>query len=124
MVAKESAIQKELVRWLKLQHPDIEILYVKNEGKKNMLTAVEDKRMGLCAGWPDLTLFLNHNNQTFIFHLELKIIKGKLSTKQKEWWANLERTPNRTGCVAYGFIEAMKVVNDWKKKAADTSTDG
>ena len=109
----ESAIQKELVRWMAREYPAVEILYVKNEGKKNIIEAQNDKRMGLAVGWPDLTLFKIYDNTTHILHLELKTKIGKLSASQKEWHSKFKQTKNRIAKVAYGFEEAQNVIRAW-----------
>ena len=68
----EAAIQRELIKWLHIEHPTIEIIYRKNEGKKSIITAVLDKLMGLASGVPDLQLLQNKRGWTYILELELK----------------------------------------------------
>lgn len=109
----EATIQRELIKWIKQEYPQVEYLYCKNEGKKDAMMGKLDKQMGLLAGFPDLTFFYTKENVTYILHLELKTLKGKLNNNQKKWWSNLEKTSNREGFIAHGFQEAKKYFIKW-----------
>jgi len=110
----EATIQKELVKWLRKNYPDVVICYNRLENKKNMVEIIDDKRMGaVIKGTPDLTLMLDEKNITYIFYLELKTLKGKLQQSQKEWWDNFKPTLNKKGEIAYGLQEAQKKIKQW-----------
>lgn len=109
----ESLIQRELILWLKQTYPEVEYIFRKNEGMKSQQTATLDKKMGLRAGVPDLQLLLNKNDKTYILELEIKIIKGILSTNQKKWHAEFVETSNRIAKVGYGFIECKQLITNW-----------
>lgn len=109
----EQTIQIELIKWVRKEYPNIEIYYNKNEGEKNIITAITDKKMGLKAGRTDLDLYLDKDNITYILHLELKKKDGTLNDAQKLWHKNFKETRNRKAKVAYGFIEAQNVARDW-----------
>jgi hypothetical protein len=110
----ESAIQRELIKWLREEYPFIEPRYNKLENKKNVLEAVDDKRMGFAvAGTPDLTLFIHKEDYTYILELELKTKKGSLNKNQDDWWAEFRPNQNRQGEIAYGFNEAKIKIKNW-----------
>ena len=74
----ESKIQTCLVRWLKEKNVAHQISL---EGaKRHPIEAARAKRMGMAAGNPDITLFLNKGKCVFI---ELKSKNGRLSDAQK-----------------------------------------
>lgn len=114
----EQKIQIELIKWISFHYPEILKVYVKNEGKKNIIAATLDKKMGLCKGHPDLHLEIDRD-YTYIFKLELKTksaIKKKnkgLTDSQVEWWSDFKPTLNKQGVVAYGLIEAQKKIKEW-----------
>ena len=110
----EQAIQRQLVLWLRLQYPTMEIRYNKNENKRDVVQAINDKRMGQAiAGTPDLTLFCNKRGWTYILELELKTKVGTLNPNQKLWHANFFSTQNRKAAISYGFDEAQVAVANW-----------
>lgn len=109
----EMAIQRELIKWLHLTYPQVEIIYRKNEGKKSIITAILDKLAGLAAGVPDLQLLMNYDGWTYILELELKKLKGSLNDNQEEWWDKFIPTKNRKGAIAYGYIQAQEAVRNW-----------
>lgn len=110
----EAAIQKELVKWMRQEYPKIDIRYNKGEGDKNLIEAIDDKRMGLAeAGTPDLTLFMDKGEYTYIFELELKRKKGKLNEAQKEWWSEFKPNKNKQGQIAYGLFDAQDKIKNW-----------
>jgi len=109
----EKAIQKEAVLWIEQTYPDVEVYYYKAEGEKNIITAVEDKRMGLKNGFPDLFLLTDRNDFTYILHLELKKLKGVLNPNQRVWWAKFKPNYNRKGYVTYSLSEIKEYVTNW-----------
>ena len=111
----ESAIQRELVKWLANDYPDIEVIFRKNEGKKSKQSAILDKLMGLKAGVPDLQLIVDITALSYFLELELKTLKGRLNDNQKEWHANFKPTRNRQSAVAYGLLQAQDIVRNWLK---------
>jgi hypothetical protein len=115
----EDAIQIQLILWLEREHSQVEYYYNKNEGKKNIITAMMDKRKGQIAGRPDLDLWLNHNNCSYTLHLELKTKDGSLNPAQKLWHSKFISTKNRITKVAYGFIEAQEVVRNWLSSVSE-----
>lgn len=109
----EMVIQRELIKWLQITHPEIEYIFRKNEGFKDIITAQLDKLAGLSAGVPDLQLLIIHANITYILELELKKKKGILSMNQKAWHGKFVATSNRSLVTAYGFIDAKEKITNW-----------
>ena len=110
----EDAIQRELIKWLKNNYPEVEARYNKIENKANKIQAAIDKKMGAAvAGTPDLTLFTDVADWTYILELELKILDGTLRDSQKKWHKEFKPTKNRQAAIAYGLIEAQKTITNW-----------
>jgi hypothetical protein len=110
----EATIQQQLVLWLRLQHPSVEIKSNKNEDAGNVVKAMINKRMGRAeAGYPDLTLTYDKGDITYILELELKTKTGKLSDVQKTWHSRFQPTKNRMAKIAWGFEEAQKAIQSW-----------
>jgi hypothetical protein len=110
----EDAIQKQLVLWIRSLFPEIDLRSNKLENKKNVLEAVNDKRKGQAkAGTPDLTLFCDYNDLTYILELELKTKKGKLNQAQIIWHKDFKSTKNHIARIAYGLDEAKTAILKW-----------
>lgn len=110
---KELAIQKELVRWLKREHPDLDCASNNNEDARHQV----DK--GVDVGSTDLIFYKKHKNILFIFFLELKTSKGQLSANQKKWkikYDNKLCANNTDYAVAYGLLDAKTKIEEWIKK--------
>lgn len=107
----EAAIQRELVKWLRIQ--GLEAVWIRNEGKKSLLSAKLDKLSGCVAGFPDLIIFKQVRTITHILHLELKQEKGKLSESQKKWHAAFIPSGNRKLATGYGLLHCQQIVKDW-----------
>lgn len=117
----EDAIQKQLVLWLQKEYPQIEFYFNKNEGLKNIIEAVNDKKMGLKAGYPDLVLFTPKKGVTYILHLELKKKKGKLNDAQRDWHSKFISTANRKAAIAYGYTEAQTAILNWLRDISENN---
>ncbi len=109
----ESAIQRELIKWLDKYYPFIEYKYNKNEGQKAAATAAIDKMMGLKAGWSDLDLYHTKKGTAYVLHLELKTTTGSLNPAQAKWFDSLPPAHNRKAIVAYGLIDAQTKIENW-----------
>lgn len=109
----EIAGQRELLKYIKLTYPQLEVVWVRNEGDKALISAVLDEMSGLVAGFPDLIIFATIGEWTHLLHLELKKIKGTLSGSQKDWHADFIPTTNRTLATAYGYLHAREIVDAW-----------
>ena len=96
MKHEESNIQRNCVRWFRLQYnePQYLIFAVPNGGNRNRITGIIMKGEGVRAGIPDLIICTGGK----ILFIEMKSSKGILSDTQREVMAML------TG---YGFEYAV-----------------
>ena len=109
----EYEIQKALVKYLKLQYPDVLFLGTQNGVYKSVQAAAKAKAAGMQKGIPDL-LVLTPNTRYFGLALEVKTKTGVLSKEQKEWLASL----NAIGWYAVsakGFENCKNIIDDYCK---------
>ena len=110
----EDAIQKEIVKWIRKEYPEVDLRMNNLDGNKNMIQAMQDKRRGQAIkGTPDLTLFIHKEDYTHILELELKTKKGSLNTNQEEWWSEFRPNQNRVGEVGYGLADTQEKIQKW-----------
>lgn len=117
--AVEKSQQKQLILhykqvWLP-EYPALRVTMVNNDGLKHIIDAVEDVRMGLEKGHPDLIWRLKYNKHYYFLYHELKKLKGALSPAQKDWWADFTPTEYVSGIVTYGWNEHLQAVQNWLK---------
>ena len=110
---EEFGIQKSILRWFRLQYPELDGLLVGYTGGINlgMAARVRAKQMGLRAGMPDLQLYVPVNSSPGMM-LELKTKTGKLSQIQKEYHGKL-RSQCYTIVVCYSFEEAINEIGKY-----------
>lgn len=83
-----------------------------NGGSRHMLEAINLKRMGVSAGFPDVEIPLVRGHYHG-FYIEMKRQKGgRLSPEQAEWLSYL-REQGYFAEVAKGFEEAKKMFLDY-----------
>jgi len=115
---KESISQIHLLRWFRLQYPDLADLLVGYPAGNNMnlLTAVRMKAMGLRVGMPDLQLLVPRFNPKFIpgLFIEMKSERGRLSKSQNDFHDKL-RNQNYTIVTSYSFDEAKYEIQEYLK---------
>ena len=90
---RESAIQKECVRWYRLQYPYGCIFAIPNGGQRSRTEAAIMKGEGVMAGVADLFVMQKNGKGLFI---EMKTAEGVQTAYQKEF----ENTCKRHG---YGY---------------------
>lgn len=88
----ESAIQKNCVRWFRLQYPELSKLLfaVPNGGTRNKREAAIMKAEGITAGVSDLLLLVPNK----YFHglcIEVKTETGRQTKMQKDWQTEVEK---------------------------------
>lgn len=76
----EEAVHVAIKEWLELVLPTAIVIHVPNN-PRSATSGARLKRMGMIAGWPDLTVMLPEGARTFC--LEVKAAKGALSPKQR-----------------------------------------
>lgn len=130
----EESLQTALVNYIRAQYPHCRVMHVPMGEKRPSRTnrkgqtyspeGAKLKRMGACAGFPDLIIYpekVIENLEVVLrairkppLHLELKAEQGRLSDAQKEWidWLTYN---GHEAKVAYGFDEARQIVDDYLK---------
>lgn len=83
MIHHEANLQKECVRWFRLQYPNRIIHHSPNGGKRNLIEAAKFKAMGTLSGFPDLFIAEKNTTHPGLF-VEMKSEKGKLSENQEK----------------------------------------
>lgn len=110
----EKQEQEMLVRWFKMQYPNILLFAIPNGGSRHILEAKSLALGGVKAGVPDIMLAKPSKGFPGLF-IELKrpIVKGKpkptVSTAQKEVIAQLIESGYAVE-ICYGFDEAKQVI--------------
>jgi hypothetical protein len=80
----EDSIHQSIVRYLRsiLPHGWI-VMHVPNGGSRNPIEGAKLKRLGVVAGWPDISIYGGgHNSGGQAFFLEVKAAKGRVSQCQ------------------------------------------
>lgn len=83
MTHEEDQIQIACVNWFNLQYPKLALLlhHSPNGGKRTRFEAIQFKRMGTRAGFPDLILCFPSKDHHALF-VELKTEKGRQQPSQ------------------------------------------
>ena len=108
MNLSENRIIQECFIWHHNTYPDKRGLFfkIKNDGLKNLRTAISDKATGLIHGVADTCLI--HKGKAFFF--EFKTDKGKQSESQKKW----QEIINNDGgfyCIINSLDEFKNLIN-------------
>ena len=82
----ESLIQRQIVQWFRENYPMYLIAAIPNGGKRNALEAKIMKAEGVLAGFSDIIIIAKHR----VMFVEVKTDKGRQSTYQKTFQANVE----------------------------------
>jgi hypothetical protein len=121
MVYKESQEQIALLRWFKLQYPEIGDLLIGYPAGVNLavMQRVRAKAMGLTAGVPDLQLLVPRFDKITAkvipgLFIEMKSPKGKVSKIQKEFHDKLH-AQNYTIVISYSAEEAQNEIKKYLK---------
>lgn len=111
--SEEGLIQKECIRWFRLQYPTLSPLLfaVPNGGTRNEKEAAELKRQGVVAGVADLILLKPSKDRQFsALCVEMKSRTGKQSLSQISWEKHAKSHGNRYEVVrsVEKFVELVK----------------
>jgi len=102
----EDTLQKQIVKWFKLQYPDMKDLLCYNlNNSRNMIIAVNDNALGLTKGRNDLSLYYRGK----ALMLELKAQDGKQSESQKQFEVTATKYGNHYR-IAYDFDTATDII--------------
>ena len=86
----ESHLQKECIRWFRLQHRDKLLFAIPNGGKRDKITASIMKAEGATAGVPDL--FLSEPSGPYHgMYIEMKFGRNGLTAEQISFFANAQK---------------------------------
>ena len=91
------------------------ITHAANGGSRGMIEAVNFKRMGVRAGFPDLTVHVRTERYGAL-HIEMKTDKGEASPAQGAWVAHLNAHGD-LAVVCHSFEEAKATVTAYMNSA-------
>lgn len=93
---EESHIQRDCLRWFRLQYPDKALLCfaVPNGGARNKREAAIMKAEGVTAGVADMILLQPSNGYASLC-IEFKTATGRQQDTQKRWQAEAEKAGNK-----------------------------
>lgn len=117
----EYAIQKEFVKWIRINHPTV--LFCATVGGKSchMIENVKARATGYNKGVPDLIIYEARGGKHGLA-MELKSTAGSLSEEQKKWIADLETrgyktvVPRSVDECKTAFIDYFKASPNKKRK--------
>jgi len=112
MKHEEEKIQIACVQWFKCQYPNILIHHSPNGGKRNAIEAARFKKMGVCAGFPDLMIIAENKPILFV---EMKSKRGSLSANQVIVLSKLKLAGHNVD-ICKSLDDFMKVVNEYFRK--------
>lgn len=114
---EEADNQIALVRWFRIQYPELSELLVSYPAGMNLSLSqrIRARNMGLTAGVPDLILFvpmiIGRQFCPCLF-IEMKSKNGKLSEVQKSYHRRLKKM-GYTIVVSYSCEDAMKSIKSY-----------
>jgi len=105
----EHEVHASIVQWLEFALPPGSIFHHSpNEGRHHVRYRMKLKKMGLCAGWPDLELLVPidywFNPAWGPLYMEVKNEKGKLTKNQKQVLELLDK--------AGGHVSVVRSIDD------------
>lgn len=109
----EDAIQRDLMLWIKREHPYLKAFATRNEDSRKRSEEIE-------VGLPDVIIRWEQGGIRHLFYLEIKRKKGRLSENQKQWIKDNSLLANEYYAVAYGLEECKQAINaiEYPKKEA------
>lgn len=113
----EDAEQMALFQWAALQsglYPELRLMFhIPNGGKRDAREAARFKQMGVKAGVPDIFLPVPRGKYHGLW-IELKAPRGKTSTAQEQFLAELDKQGYKTA-VCFGWEIAAEVLKEYLK---------
>jgi len=86
-----------------------------NGGSRNVIEAAKLKRMGVKAGFPDVTIYnsppCNRNAKGAVIELK-RVVGGKVSPEQTKWLHDLAELGWVTA-ICFGIDDAIKQLRAW-----------
>ena len=111
---KESEIQRNCIKWIRLKHPELTCFAIPNGGGRSEIEGAILKGEGVLAGVADLFLMRASFAEHGLF-IEIKTEKGRQTDSQKAFEAACARED-------YGYVvvrsvsEFMSVVENYLKR--------
>lgn len=109
LIADEATLHKLVLDYLRRVLPEAIVMHVPNGGSRNEREAVKLKRLGVVAGWPDLTILLPGGRLAL---LEVKTQAGKLNPSQRDLHPRLAHLGHPVAVVR-SIEEARRALADW-----------
>lgn len=114
----EAEEQTTLFQWVKAvkgKIPELELLFhIANEGKRSYANGAAMKQAGLRRGVPDLFLPVPREDKHGLF-IELKRTKGSRVSADQLAWIDSLRQQNYQAEICYGWLEAVKAIEQYLK---------
>lgn len=105
----ESILQRQCVKYFRLQYPKYLIYANANGGKRSKIEAAIMKGEGVLSGVPDLTIVTD----TAVIWVELKVKGGRVSDNQADVMERLTRLGHPV-YVCWSFDDFLKLINHLK----------
>lgn len=110
---KEHIEQENLIKWFRIQHPEYKDLFIHVPNGQNVgvRQGARLKGMGLCAGFPDLFLFVPRGGYNGLA-IEMKAPKGR-PTQRQLTVINQLTEQNYQAHVCFGFDDAVEKIKEY-----------
>ena len=106
----EAAIHRSILAYLRAVLPSGWLtIHVPNGGSRHRIEAANLKRLGVVAGWPDLSIY----GPTGCYFMEVKTPTGRLSNNQRQIIDQLKDMGHPVAVVT-SIDDARDAVEEWK----------
>lgn len=112
-LSKEDRMQNQIMRYLKLQYPDVLSIHVPNEGKRSPFERFKFKYLGGLSGVPDILIF-SKNDFNIGLAIELKVGYNKPTENQKRCLKAL-KTAGWYACWSNSLDEVIELIDKYFK---------
>lgn len=115
----EDAIHQSILRYLRMTLPSgWLVMHVPNGGSRNPIEGAKMKRLGVVAGWPDISIY----GPPGCFFMEVKSAKGRLSNCQHRIIDQL-KDMGRPVAVVRSIDDARALVREWGLPSRDAAVN-
>lgn len=118
LIAPEAVEQETFMKWLAVAYPRVyELTYAVPNGRTSAKEGAKYKRLGAKAGYPDV----NVDFPVSPYHglrIEFKRRDGGVLSELQESWLERLSAKGYAACVACGWEEGKKIVEDYLKPLA------
>ena len=111
----EEYLQSEVIRYIKLQYPKARHCASLGGIYTGPRQAAKAKRTGYSRGFPDLQI-TEARGGFFGLFIELKTLRGRATTVQKEWIKDL-KSRGYAAYICKGIDETMETIDAYMSKA-------